>query len=72
MVSAQSPRVLSLRERKRKEVRMSDREKDVPAGSDENVDPEDKKLSLDDLGVVYGGWHPAPPEDDPTLPDRGS
>ena len=51
---------------------MSDREKDVPAGSDENIDPEDKKLSLDDLGVVYGGWHPAPPEQDSIRPDTSS
>ena len=51
---------------------MRDREKDVPAESSEYAEPENVEQTLDDLGVVYGGWHPAPPDDDPLRSNKGS
>ena len=51
---------------------MSGSERDMPAPSGGEVEPEDQELTLEDLGVVFGGWHPAPPEQDPMRPNDAS
>ena len=53
-----------------REGEMSDREKytpEQPTSDAEEVSPEadTEKLSLGELGAVFGGWHPAPPPLDP-------
>ena len=49
---------------------MSDREEKLSAESGNDEEDEDKELTLDELGVVFGGWHPAPPAPDPPNPPR--
>ena len=49
---------------------MSDREKDTPeqpASDAEDPSPETDtgELTLEELGAVFGGWHPAPPPPNP-------
>ena len=51
---------------------MSGPDKETPAAPGGDVEPEDQELTLEDLGVVFGGWHPAPPEDDPLRSDGSS
>ena len=51
---------------------MSDREKEVTADSGNDEEFKHKELTLGELGVVYGGWHPGPPAPDPPNPPRGT
>lgn len=44
-------------------------EKETPSASYGDVEPADQELTLEDLGVVFGGWHPAPPDEEPPRPD---
>ncbi len=50
---------------------MSDREKEVDSEAGEE-ESEDEELTLGELGVVFGGWHPGPPAPDPPSPPRGT
>ena len=43
---------------------MSAREKDSVAGSEDDAEVEDEELTVEGLGLVVGGWHPAPPTHD--------
>ena len=51
---------------------MSDREKEPAAESGSELEPDAEELTADELGVVFGGWHPGPPAPEPPSHPSGA